>query len=151
MGMDFLKNSHKVLEAKSEDWENKHMADTEMKDKELKVLTADRERDLNTLQGLQERDEQRNAAEKARLAEERRLAELERLRKEEEARRHAAAIKIQRRGRVYLKQKLKVAVRKKERRKERRKVKRKNKFSEILWRMHTFLMPNPYILYEIHS
>ena len=34
-----------------------------------------------------------------------RLAELERLRKEEEARRHAAAIKIQRRGRVYLKQK----------------------------------------------
>ena len=103
--MEFLKNSHKILEAKSEDWENKHMADTEMKDKELKVLTADRERDLNTLQGLQERDEQRNAAEMARLAEERRLAELERLRKEEEARRHAAAIKIQRRGRVYLKQK----------------------------------------------
>ena len=103
--MDFLKECHKTLEEKSEAWENKHMADTESKDKEYKVLTADRERDLNTLQGLQERDEQRNAAEMARLAEERRLAELERLRKEEEARRHAAAIKIQRRGRVYLKQK----------------------------------------------
>ena len=67
--MEFLKNSHKVLEAKSEDWENKHMADTEMKDKELKVLTADRERDLNTLQGLQEG--------MTRWHEERRLAELE--------------------------------------------------------------------------
>ena len=103
--MGFLEDSHKTLEEKAEAWENKPMADTEGKDKEYKLLTADRERDLNTLNGLQERDEQRNAAEMARLAEERRLAELERLRKEEEARRHAAAIKIQRRGRVYLKQK----------------------------------------------
>ena len=79
--MDFLKNSHKILEAKSEDWENKHMADTEMKDKELKVLTADRKRDLNTLQGLQERDEQRNAAEMARLAEEKASGRTEKIEK----------------------------------------------------------------------
>jgi hypothetical protein len=75
--MGFLEECHKTLEEKAEAWENKHMADTEGKDKEYKLLTADRERDLNTLNGLQERDEQRNAAEMARLAEERRLAELE--------------------------------------------------------------------------
>ena len=40
--MGFLEECHKTLEEKAEAWENKHMADTEGKDKEYKLLTADR-------------------------------------------------------------------------------------------------------------
>merc|ERR1712023_593655 len=101
--MDFLERKHKELAALANHWEEKYATDMEAKEKELAKMESDRERDKEILAGLQERWDQLEAEKAAKEAEKRRLIELERLQREEEARRHAAAIKIQRAGRAYVK------------------------------------------------
>ena len=71
--MDFLERKHKELAALSNGWEEKYAEDMENKEKELAKMQADRERDQETLAGLQERWDQLEAEKAAKEAEERRL------------------------------------------------------------------------------